>query len=802
MSVIKSIKIQNEKVNINDARISDNDITNWNGKTSNVGTVVGIQMNGGSTIFPDVDGIIDLGTLITSHQSISGKADKVSNPTSGNFAGLDSNGNLTDSGSKASDFATASSVTTIEGKIPTQASSSNQLADKNFVNSSISTATATFQGTYNLVNDLSLTTSATESGIAIALATAVSSADSNDYVFVLVPTADGTPTEISHVDRYKYNGTAWAYEYTLNNSSFTSAQWAAINSGITSSIVSAISDKYELPSGGIPATDLATAVQTSLGLADTAVQPSALDDYVTLATDQNITGVKTFLGQKKIAFKQATSSDKLGFTLFANDGTEKGYLEFNGSNKVDNIPLMTLGNYAQATAGLTQIGFRKYSSISGASGAYNLIAPLISDARTPFSLTTTYTNFYLPLGFTDGTTTVKTAKTGVVDLSSLLPDISGKADAATTLAGYGITDAKIENGVITLGSNSITPLTSHQDLTNYIQKSNTAGLVKNDGTIDTSTYNLAPLVIEINEDDYIVSSGTYTNITAALVIGKQIILKITLTDETIEYCPLIFDQSANENDQKYNFGNKNIDAYIDSNDECGWDYKSPNTHNHGRITPDGWIQGVATDIANNDRLVIADASATRSDTITKSSIKFDGSTTTQALTKKGTWETFLQTAPVTSVNGQTGAVSLTIPDDSTLLHVGTGDVVTETGIMINQFDIVDAYISGGTITNTVDVWGTLHIDDDDGYGEILLEDDAQTGFSQIVRKSGNSTETLQQALDARNNVKANWNETNTSSDAYIQNKPTVVETSTSGLKIEVVNALPASPDSNTIYIVQ
>lgn len=39
-------------------------------------------------------------------------------------------------------------------------------------------------------------------------------------------------------------------------------------------------------------------------------------------------------------------------------------------------------------------------------------------------------------------------------------NISGKADKATTLAGYGITDAKIANGVITLGSNSITPLTS------------------------------------------------------------------------------------------------------------------------------------------------------------------------------------------------------------------------------------------------------------------------------------------------------------------------------------------------------
>ena len=35
------------------------------------------------------------------------KADKVSGATSGNFAGLDANGNLTDSGSKAADFATA-----------------------------------------------------------------------------------------------------------------------------------------------------------------------------------------------------------------------------------------------------------------------------------------------------------------------------------------------------------------------------------------------------------------------------------------------------------------------------------------------------------------------------------------------------------------------------------------------------------------------------------------------------------------------------------------------------------------------
>lgn len=42
------------------------------------------------------------------------KADKVTSATSGNFAGLDSNGNLTDSGSKAADFDTAGSASAAE----------------------------------------------------------------------------------------------------------------------------------------------------------------------------------------------------------------------------------------------------------------------------------------------------------------------------------------------------------------------------------------------------------------------------------------------------------------------------------------------------------------------------------------------------------------------------------------------------------------------------------------------------------------------------------------------------------------
>jgi len=151
---------------------------------------------------------------------------------------------------------------------------------------------------------------------------------------------------------------------------------------------------------------------------------------VTTDTAQNITGTKTFVGSKKVAFKQSTTNDKLGFTLYGNTGTERGYLEFNPTNTIDGVAgLMTLGNYATNAGALTHVGFRRYSNISGANGAYNLLTPLIADAKTPFSLTTSYTNFYLPLGFTDGTTTVRTAKSGLVDLSPLLASLEARIAA-------------------------------------------------------------------------------------------------------------------------------------------------------------------------------------------------------------------------------------------------------------------------------------------------------------------------------------------------------------------------------------
>lgn len=112
----------------------------------------------------------------------------------------------------------------IEEKIPNQASASNQLADKDFVNSSIATNTANFRGTFNSVAELEA-----YSGVKTP----------NDYAFVIIYDTE-VPSQVKQYDRYKYNGTAWVFEYTLNNSSFTANQWAAIQSGITALLVGQI----------------------------------------------------------------------------------------------------------------------------------------------------------------------------------------------------------------------------------------------------------------------------------------------------------------------------------------------------------------------------------------------------------------------------------------------------------------------------------------------------------------------------------------------------------------------------------
>ena len=110
-----------------------------------------------------------------------------------------------------SNYTTATQLNKVTELIPNTATVDNQLADKNFVNSSISTATAEFRGTVENLEELNSI-----------------SANINDYAFYKHIDKNGNTL----FDRYKFTD-KWEYEYTLNNSSFTAEQWATINSGLT-----------------------------------------------------------------------------------------------------------------------------------------------------------------------------------------------------------------------------------------------------------------------------------------------------------------------------------------------------------------------------------------------------------------------------------------------------------------------------------------------------------------------------------------------------------------------------------------
>lgn len=72
----------------------------------------------------------------------------------------------------------------------------------------------------------------------------------------------------------------------------------------------------------------------------------------------------------------------------------------------------------------------------------------------------------------------------------------------TTLSDYGITDAKIENGIITLGGNTIKPITKHQDITGKADIATTLagyGILDakiEDGVITLGEYSLTPLIAD------------------------------------------------------------------------------------------------------------------------------------------------------------------------------------------------------------------------------------------------------------------------------------------------------------------
>jgi len=238
-----------------------------------------------------------------------GKADKVSGATANNFAGLDSNGNLKDSGSKASDFATAAQGAKADSAIqsvkigesdteynnsgnvvlpayPTTLPASDvydwakQSTKPSYTASEVGAIPSTDKGANNGVASLGSDGKVPASQLPCYVD------DVLEYAGTSAFPAEGESGKI-YVDTtantsYRWSGTQYVQikgDIAIGTTTGTAADGGTVNTHITDTDIhvttsdkTAWNAKYDLPNGGIPSTDMASAVQTSLGKADTAVQ--------------------------------------------------------------------------------------------------------------------------------------------------------------------------------------------------------------------------------------------------------------------------------------------------------------------------------------------------------------------------------------------------------------------------------------------------------------------------------------------------------------------------------------------------
>lgn len=256
--------------------VTESTVSGW-GFTKNAGTITGITMNGSSK---GTSGVIDLGTVLTSHQDISGKADKSATISSLGLTLNPSDYKLTLSGTKADGTTfTVSDVIDLPLESVVVNGSYNNTTKKvvltlqngNTIDFSIADLVSGLQTQITSTNKLS--------------ADLISDGTTNKVVTATEKsTWNGKQDTISDLDTIRSNASAGAAKVSNVQSDWNATSGLAqilnkptIPAAVTESTVSGWgftknTGTYSKPSNGIPKTDLTTDVQTSLGKADTALQ--------------------------------------------------------------------------------------------------------------------------------------------------------------------------------------------------------------------------------------------------------------------------------------------------------------------------------------------------------------------------------------------------------------------------------------------------------------------------------------------------------------------------------------------------
>ena len=257
--------------------------------------------------------------------------------------------------------------------------------------------------------------------------------DSNhNYERIKIGDGEHTPNDLPFVTDNYYTKSETDTKLNGKQNSLSATQLNAVNSGITSTKVttydgyqSQINAKYTKPTGGIPKTDLSSAVQTSLGKADSALQThqtittgSANGTIAVGGTDVAVKGLGS------LAYKNSLTKSDVGLGSVVNAGQDSTPT----ANSNNYITSGGVENYVDtAISGISQFKYEVVTSLPTASantmGKIYLVAHSHSsndgydEYITLESGTATKTYSWEKIGNTD------------IDLSNYVNNLSGTANS-------------------------------------------------------------------------------------------------------------------------------------------------------------------------------------------------------------------------------------------------------------------------------------------------------------------------------------------------------------------------------------
>ena len=422
-------------------------LTNDSGYTTNVGTITGITMNGASK---GTSGVVDLGTVITD------KSDKVSKTgdtmTGTLVAPIIQTGTAATNYFQSQKFRGQGDASSYQHALDFGYSGHNQWDFYEYggvFNFHKHTAAAvgegdTLLGTINS-NGWEGNVKGNVTGNLTGLATkATGDKNGNDITttYYLASNPNGYTSNTGTITGISVNGTSIA----------------------TSGVANITSMPASILSGAIPS-------------AVTATTQSAGDNSTKIATTAYVDSAITALPEPMI-FKGSLGTDGTITDLPTAASTNEGFT----------YKVITAGTYASQAAKVGDTFISDGTAwilIPSGDEPSGTVTSIKIQATAPIAVNSSSTIT------TSGTRTISHATSGVTagTYRSVTVNETGHVTAGTnptTLSGYGITDAKIASGVITLGSNTITPLTSTGLTNENLNNITTPGLYYAGGSNSTT----------------------------------------------------------------------------------------------------------------------------------------------------------------------------------------------------------------------------------------------------------------------------------------------------------------------------